>query len=57
MSKGFNRPRHTKTGQWSSGIKSYGLINQSFKSLAQIGGSMCSKDLVKEQQALVSHQS
>ena len=40
----------------SSGIKSSDLMNQSLKSLGQIGGSMCDEELVKELQSSVLHQ-
>ena len=43
-SKGSSRPRHTKSGQQSNEIKSFGLTNQSSKSLGQIGGFMCGKE-------------
>ena len=36
-----------------SGMKSFGLTNQSSKSLTQIRGSLCGKELVKELQPLV----
>ena len=54
MSKGSSGPKHTETKQQSSGIKSFGLMNQSLKSLGQIGGSICSEELVKKLQPLVS---
>ena len=47
--------RRTKTGQKSCGIKSFGLTNQSLKSLGQIKWSMCGEELVKELQNPVSH--
>ena len=46
MSKGSCGPRHLK--QQRSGIRSFGLANQSSKSLAKIGGSMCREELVEE---------
>ena len=48
ISKGSGEPRHTKTGQQTSRIKSFRL--QSSKSLGQIGGFMGSKESVKKQQ-------
>ena len=45
-----NVKRHTKTRQESGRIKSFELMNQSLKSLGQIGGSICSEELVKELQ-------
>ena len=56
LRKQNNVKRCTKTGQQSSGIKSFGLTNQSSKSLGQIGGSMCGEELVKELKPPVSHQ-
>ena len=56
MSKGSSGPRYTKTGQENIGIKSFGLTNQTLKSLSQIGGCMCSEELVKDLQPPVSHQ-
>ena len=37
-------------------MKSFGQANQSLKSLAQLGGSMCGKELVQELQPPVSLQ-
>ena len=48
MSKGSSGPRCTITGQYSSRTKSFELKNQNFKSLGQIGGSVCSKELMKD---------
>ena len=48
MSNGSSGLRHTKTGQQSSRITSFGLMNQNLKSLGQIEGSMCGEELVKE---------
>ena len=45
MSKGSSGSRHTNTGQKSNGIKSFGWMNQSSKSLGQIEESMSSKEL------------
>ena len=49
-------PRCTKTGQKNCGIKSFRLMNQSLKSIGQIGGSTCGERLVKECNPLISHQ-
>ena len=43
MSKGSSGQTRTKTGQYSNGIKSFGLTNQSLKSFDQIGRSICSE--------------
>ena len=56
MSKGTSGPRCTKTGQQNSGIKFFGLINQSWKSFGQIGGSMSCEELMKKPQPPVSYQ-
>ena len=48
--------RRTKTGQQSSGIKSFLLTNQSSKVIGQIEVSMCGEDLVKELQVSVLYQ-
>ena len=50
MPKGSSELRCTKTGQHSNRIKSFKLTNQNSKSLDQIGGSMCGKELIKELQ-------
>ena len=54
MLKGSSGLRRTKTGQQSSGIKSFGQTNQSSKSLAQIGESTCGEKMVKELQPPIS---
>ena len=56
MLKGSSGPKCAKTGQQSSGMKFFGLTNQTLKSLAQIGGSTCSEELMKELQSPISHQ-
>ena len=56
MQKGSSGPRWTKTGQKSSGTKSFGLTNQSLKSFGQMRGSMCSKEFMTELLPNVSYQ-
>ena len=46
MSKVSSGPKCT--GQRSSGIKHFGLTNENSKSLAEMGGLMCGRDLVKK---------
>ena len=55
MSKDSCDSRYKKTGQESSGIKSFGLTNQNLKSLGQIGGYMYDEELMKKLQPPVSH--
>ena len=56
MSEGSIRPKHTKTEQQGSRIKSFRLTNQSLKSFSLIGGSMYGEELVKELLPSVSYQ-
>ena len=59
----LKKQNHLKSLQWAKTHKdwaveqwnnSFGLTNQSSKSLGQIGGSMCGEELVKELQPPVS---
>ena len=52
MLEGSSGPRHAK----SNGIKLFELTNPSSKPLAQIGGFLCSEELVKKLQSPISHQ-
>ena len=55
LSKGSSRYRYAKTGQLSSGIKSFGLRNQTSKYFSIIGVSMCDEELVKKATIPVSN--
>ena len=54
MSNGSSGPRLTKTGKYSNGI-SFGQMNESLKSLAQIGVSICGEELMKDLKLPISH--
>ena len=54
--KRFLRVKVHKDWTIDQSKNSYGLMNQSSKSFAQIGGSMCSEELVKEMHPPESYQ-